>query len=728
MPDALHVVATLGVLAGAARGVAHAETVFEEYGPGEPRREARQLVDAACELDVQLRGTVATVEMRDKLVNPGPSALAARLDYKLPRGAVVIGAAFRGDAAVSVPAKITSELVDSYDVLAADPVVLTSVGDDRYRALIQPIGANHDGVLALKYQMIAEVRDGAMRLRFPARTGGTSKIAACKATIRATPGPGASIGKIRVNGAASTGSFSVDGSDLLVAIDLEFAGKQPVVWTQSEPAGDGMTATLVTAIAPPMRSTASPAHRALFVIDGSRSMALVGPGNVARVVQAIAAALPANTQIDAIIYDRKASRVLGDWTAITPSSLKTIDTAILTHVGTNGSDVSGAFALAHTALADGARGSSMVIAITDGVLGQLPDTALSKALDAKTSTLDVHAIVLDPATTQSPGSAALRNPVNLYGGTYVELAVDDLDDALGGVAAWLRPSWLELAITGGTVTMPSELRTGSGVTSIAFHRGAIPAYVLTGHGESPIRIAARPGPSSPVATLALARMPGADFGDDERARDRIVAGHTTVDEDHAMVVLASTGRIAKSRHDMIKGGGRYTRVVDLADPKLDAGSLATASTPPTATSIERTTLERLFRDQLQPRAYMCYQRALSRNHNLNGTIFYDLQLGRGEVTQVVVTGVGDDPFRACLVDAGYQLTPPLPDFAVNADDQTVAHYPLTFNLRDDHPVIVLGDADSTSPIDIDAVQAGVASPRHRPLKVDTSTPLGGLKR
>jgi len=199
--------------------------------------------------------------------------------------------------------------------------------------------------------MIAEVRDGAMRLRFPARTGGGGKVAACKATIRATPGPGASIGKIRVNGAPSTGAFVVDGSDLLVAIDLELAGDEPIVWTQSEPAGDGTTATLVTTIAPVARSKAAPPHRALFVIDGSRSMALVGPGQVSRVVQAVAAALPANTQIDAIIYDRKASRVLGAWSPISASSLKTIDTAILTHVGTNGSDMTGAFALAHTALA-----------------------------------------------------------------------------------------------------------------------------------------------------------------------------------------------------------------------------------------------------------------------------------------------------------------------------------------------------------------------------------------
>ena len=45
--------------------------------------------------------------------------------------------------------------------------------------------------------------------------------------------------------------------------------------------------------------------------------------------------------------------------------------------------------------------------------------------------------------------------------------------------------------------------------------------------------------------------------------------------------------------------------------------------------------------------------------------------------------------------------------AFTADDQTVAHYPLSFNTRDDRPVIVLGDADSTSPIDIDNLKGGI---------------------
>ncbi|HEV7555867.1 MAG TPA: hypothetical protein VGO00_10450, partial [Kofleriaceae bacterium] len=131
-------------------GTARAEVVFEEYGFGEVRHDAHQLDDAACDLDVELHGTVVTVELREKITNPGVGALAARLDFALPRGAVLTGAALRGDVATAVPAGFSTEIVDNYDVLAADPVTITSLGGDRYRALFQPIGAGREATLAVR--------------------------------------------------------------------------------------------------------------------------------------------------------------------------------------------------------------------------------------------------------------------------------------------------------------------------------------------------------------------------------------------------------------------------------------------------------------------------------------------------------------------------------------------------------------------------------------------------
>jgi hypothetical protein len=732
-----------------AAGVARADTVFEEYGAHTLIRDADQLIETSCDLDVELRGAVATVEMRQKIANPGQIPLAASYELELPLGAVMIGASVRGDgpldAAVGVPARHATELAESADVLTPDPAIvmaLESTTVARYRALVQPITPSRDAMLVTRWQAIAEVRDGAVRLALPARKS-TARIAPCHGSVRAVAGPGTAIDKIRINGADGA-KFVLDGSDVIVSAELKFAGKDPVLWTQSEELADGWTASLVTIVAPPVRSNALTAHRALFVIDGSRSMALVGTRNVTRIVHELGGALPANTEVEAIIYDRTSTRVLGGWKSANSATLTAIEAAIGSHVAANGSDLTGAMTLAHTMIADGTRGETMVIVVTDGVLGQLPDAALSTALAGKSSTVDVHAIVLDPGQTRSPGATALRNPVNLYGGSYVEVSVDDLDNALASVGAWLRPSWLELAVSGGKLDVPDQLRTGAGITRFAIHRGSSPAYVLGGRAESAVKIAARPGPAVSVAQLALARATDADLvkaerdepNDAELARGAKVRAHATqrhpaADAEHALAILSGTGKVARSRRQMVKDGGPYLRAVAFADPAFEASIPSSPAAAPTATAIDRSTLERLFREQLQPRAYACYQRALGGAPKLEGTVVFELTMGRGEVSTVSLTNVGiaNPAFEACLLDAAYSMSPPLPDFTVNADDQTIAHYPLSFQSHEQKPVIILGDADSSSPIDIDAVEGGVPVPasKHKPLKVDTKTPLGGLK-
>src|SRR5205823_2825769 len=81
-------------------------------------------------------------------------------------------------------------------------------------------------------------------------------------------GPGAKIARIRIDGVERK-DFELDGNDVAIAADLAFARPEPVVWQQRE--GD---AQLVTIAAPPLHGQT--ARRVLFVIDGSRSMQLVG--------------------------------------------------------------------------------------------------------------------------------------------------------------------------------------------------------------------------------------------------------------------------------------------------------------------------------------------------------------------------------------------------------------------------------------------------------------------
>lgn len=723
-----------------------AETSFVEYSNTVPSRPTQQLFEAACDLDIQLRGAVATVEVRQRIVNPGPDAFGGSYGFDLPRGATLTGFSLRtkggADQAIVIPGAFSSVDIDARPALGADPALLIALPEgapSQYAIRLQPIAPDHDVVMTTKFSTLAEIRAGAMRLVLPARTG-TGKLTACRGSVRASAGPGAAIGRVVVGGVEAgtrgTATFVLDTKDLAIDAALELKGRDPVVWTQTQPLADGWSATLVTVAAPAMRTASARHRRALFVIDGSRSMELVGRHNVTKVIRTVAAALPAGTEVEAIIYDRTAKRVLGRFQPGTPDAITAIETAVTRRGATNGSDLVGAYKLVHTAITDGKRDSTIVVTISDGVLGDVAGTQLAAALDTQGSAVDVLAVVLDPARTNSPGAQAMQAPVSRYGGSFIEVNVDQLDTALTVVDEWLRPSWMDLAI-GGDLEAPPSVRAGAGFTRLAIHRGAASKFVLTGQSGAPIKIAPRSLGGAPVATLALRAYDGITWGtsndptDKEleaaaRLRRRAASAHPYAAKDVAFAVLTTQGKIARSRIATVKGGGGYERITEVEDPFE-----AITFPPPTITTvvpsaIAKVTIERLFREQLQPKAYACYQRALGTAPKLAGTAHFELLLGRGEITEVKLMGLGNAGLDACLLDAAYQLEIPLPDFSINADDQTLARYPLTFSIAENKPVIVSGDADSSSPIDIDAVEGGVPA-RGATIKVDAATPLGKMR-
>ncbi len=676
-------------------------TSFEEYGAKTQIRAAEQLSESSCEVAVDLRGAVASVELTQRIANSGLTELASLHRFSLPRGAAITGFSVKGAAAaVPVAAAFRSELVESAAVLGADPAILRKVGDDEYEILAQPFAPGGELTLITRYSMLASPRSSALRLVIPGRVA-AARLASCKGRVSVTPGPGTAVHAIRIDntvaGNRAAAPFTLAAREVAIEVELDVAGTAPVVWQQAQTLPDGTTATLVTVLGPLVKSITP--RKVVLLVDTSRSMDLVGRPNVVKVIKALGGALPAGSEIEAILFDRTATRVFNDLRPANPDNLAAIETALAKRGAVNGSDLTVAFAAAKQVISN-VRGQPMIVAITDGVTGELGDGALTKTLGSSAASIDVHAIVLDPARTRSPGAAALRSPVNAYGGAYVEVHTDDLDDALTAIDDWLRPSWLELSL--GDHAIPTELRSGAGFTTLIVGKG-IPSLVLKGHTTTAFTSGARPGPTAQVAALA----------------------QPIVTDDRALAVLASTGRIAKNRTAMIAGGGRYDRSIALPDPPHTA-PLAPQSSQISASAIARLTLERMFRDQLQPKAYVCYQRGLQRNNKLGGAVRFKLRMGRGEVSQVELTGTGDKDFDACLIDAAYLMAPPMPDFSVNSDDQTVANYPLTFSQRSDQPVIVPGDADSESPIDIDAVEGGVPGAR-KPIKPDTKTPLGGMR-
>ena len=209
---------------------------------------------------------------------------------------------------------------------------------------------------------------------------------------------------------------------------------------------------------------------------------------------------------------------------------------------------------------------------------------------------------------------------------------------------------------------------------------------LPARGDARTKTAASVLPAAPIAQLVLAPIDDDDLGPGDRRAppcEAHAAQFPAVDDEHDLVVLSTVGRVAAQRRQMIAGGGPYTRMVELADPAF-APIVTIGTTSSTGGSaLDRTIIKRLLNDQLQPHAYSCYARSLGRMIALAGTATFEIELGRGEVTRVTVTGFEDNAeFHACLVDAAYGLAPPMPTPGYNIDDRSSVNYPLTFSVRD----------------------------------------------
>lgn len=720
------------VLVVAGVSAVSAETSLEEYGPS-PLRPAQDVREAQCDLDVQMKGAVVTVEQRQRFTK-GSSRSALAYNFDLPAGAVITSFALRWDHGAfeqALPIVGAHETVDASarKVLGADPAMLFARPEgsaSQYSIHVQPWIDGGQITWILRYTALAEIVSGALRFSLPARSG-IGAMTACRGTLRAVSGPGARVARILVDGASTTArpaAFVLDTKPVTLDAQLAFAGKTPVVWTQTETLSAGYSASVVTVATPPLR-TQTPLHRrALLVVDTSRSMELVGKQNVSKVIRAVTAALPANIEIDAILYDRSAKRVFDAWKPVTTEATALIEKSLSLRAATNGSDLSAALRVARTAIDDGRAASTLVVVITDGVIGDVAGADLTSALDSKPSTVDVLAVLLDPARTTSPGATAIRAPVSLYGGSFVEVPTSELDTALAVVDDWLRPATVELSFGTSKIEVPTTVPAGAGFVRTTITRSPS-KLVLTGRAEKSIQVRPRPGPATPVAALVLANTIDADPDAMMKVREMAAQKAPYVSEGTSLAVLSFSSKISKNRTAMVKGGGPYERIVEVHDP-VDSAPISSGKVRLAPSAIAKDTLERLFRDQLQPRAFACYQRALGTAPKLAGTVHFTLHLGRGEITQVSLAGLGNARLDACLLDAAYVLNVPMPDFSVNADDQTIARYPLTFTLGQDRPIIVLGDADSESPIDIDAVEGGVPV-RKGPIKVDAKTPLGTMR-
>ena len=180
---------------------------LDEYGVGVPRRPAEQLYEASCDVDIDLRGALVRVEVRQRIANPGTTALAAVLELPLPDGAAITGFALDGESAIAIDPARAPQLVDDEGVLGADPALL-DLTHDGYRVVLQPVAGDHIVTLTTRYSLVAAITGGAARLTLPGR-GVASKLTACRVSLHATAGPGVTVREVRAGSVATTGARAI---------------------------------------------------------------------------------------------------------------------------------------------------------------------------------------------------------------------------------------------------------------------------------------------------------------------------------------------------------------------------------------------------------------------------------------------------------------------------------------------------------------------------------------
>ncbi len=213
-----------------ATSVANAETSLTEDNESSCSAPTVQLFEASCDVDVELRGLLAVVEVRQRIVNPGPLAVAATYEFDLPRGATITGFTLRGDGSTetAIPIAGAFRTVDaaSRAMLDAETALLTALDADagaQYRIRLQPIVANHEVWLTTRYSTLGELRGSALRVVLPGRTG-------------------------KVVTSRSSAAFVLDANEVMIDGNLAFAGRDPVVRTQTQPLAAGWFASLIDAI------------------------------------------------------------------------------------------------------------------------------------------------------------------------------------------------------------------------------------------------------------------------------------------------------------------------------------------------------------------------------------------------------------------------------------------------------------------------------------------------
>ncbi|ACY18436.1 VWA domain-containing protein [Haliangium ochraceum] len=751
------------VLVALLPGSAAAEAVLASAAPG-----AAPPNEASFDMDVSFEGVVARVRTRQTLVHDGAAPAQALYSFDLPVDAAVIGVSVHSPGS----RRSSSALVDADAAVAAvadpaalsatpDPALLRLVARDApgidgdtdtatatYELLVYPLLPGQATTVTIEWLAPLRYDDGRLRLRVPAR-GHSPGLVREDVSLRLAPPPGVR-GFSSVHGGSQALGRDIRRArfraaprgDLIIEATLDFGGStQPVLGFARVPLPGAAGAVAVAALSPLPRGEHTLGYeRVLLVLDVSRSLERAGLAAADAVVGTLLANIPAQTQVEAVLFDRTPRRLFQRFRDNSAEVREQITAALRPDALANGSDLGAALEMTRQVLLNtplplrpaeglerGHHAATLVVLVTDGMtpLALTPRRALDRLGRDVLADASIAAVTLVPDEAPAPASdeGALALLARKSSGRAITVRLSEATSraqALG--AALSRPAPLtEVDIDLGRdrgvrldgIDIPSVLEPGQGFVALGLFRGPLPETVeLSALAQGrPLRIGSRRDEAlaRACAPLALVRPLAEDspvWSADaegaaratEESRRRLVAAARqagVVTRVSSLVAVDGRDRFARDRLNMTRNWGpsAFLRMpppaerdgyVHRAFKRRVVPDVHAVDTPPRRTGqLDRHILERLLARHVKPLARACYQDALRRDPKLAGSMLVALELARGEVqlAEIERSTFPQSKLEACVIDAAYRI--PVPRVALGDDPETihVVRYPLELRRR-----------------------------------------------
>jgi hypothetical protein len=704
-------------------------------------------------ITVRMDAALATVEVRQTVINPGSDPRGAVYTFELPARAAVIGlevaAGKRKATSVAVDVRAAVETVADPDAVggAADAALLRLLERTgqlaTYELRLADIAPGDTATVTLRWVAPLRLDDGRAALRIPGRGESDNLVrervsVSVAGTVSAVTAAGAEV-------VASRGRYAfvapVRGDIVIEAARPQTASAAAV--TVGTARLDDQLGAIAIAVTVPgaAREALLDFDRIVVIVDVSRSMTEAGALAAARLADAIYNAAPGGAGIEAILFDRTARRALGRIEPNDAGTRKAIAEALTPPALDNGSDLGAALALAGP-LVTSEDGSvrSLLVVISDGMvplsLGDLEGVARVGTAALDDAQIASIALVPDVAPLPDTTAGPVAELARLTGGRSLALRHGEAAARAPQLAGeLLRPAPLtHLSLEAGETRLFGfenlpDLDAGAGTVAIGLYRGPRPTSVtLTARraGEA-VTLQGRNdrGLGDRAAALALALAVPEDLEppdqtptqeDIDEARRLLVAATAeagAVGPETALVALDTRDALARDRRRMLDrwGPAMFQRLPSAGDrdATLEARFVrretpAAGAAPARRTgTLDRDIIERLIQTYVLPRARACYQKGLQRDPSLEGRVVMELELARGEVQHARLrrstlrAGAIDD----CLLDAAYSVA--VPAVAQGDDPEAIGlvRYPIVFRAGKVEGTAPPDDGDGEVPIDVD---------------------------